>query len=421
MALGLGSTILLTRVLNPGDLSNYLIILSALGFVVLAAHSGAGQVAMSVVSQAVARDDRAEAMTAASNAAAVVTLGGVVFSGIGVFVLFLALRDTDALSYLVVILFFIAGVLFSLAMLWVDFLRAQQRLYEASWLGAQPQSGGPLPGVILLGVVTTVSAAGATLSLVQVLLVLLGGWCLMASTLWVLVRNPADLRPRLSALSLTRMRQFAALSWPVASSGLALYAVTQADLWFVHRLRPAEEAVAYGLAGTFVKYVSAANVLLGALLPGLVGQYWARGDLEGLASVLVKLARLATGVSLSLLLVITVVGELLLHLTVGAEYAQAWLPLVILSMGHLVNSALGYSHVLLVTAGRTKAILWASLLAGGGTLLGLHLITPGWGAVGAAIVSSCGLGVYGLVTCVAAARVTGIWSHVAGGYRSSLR
>jgi O-antigen/teichoic acid export membrane protein len=188
--------------------------------------------------------------------------------------------------------------------------------------------------------------------------------------------------------------------------------ITQADLWFVYRNETPAETAAYGIAASFVKYVSAVNVMLGALLPGLVGHLWAKGHQAQLARLLFKIALIGAVAAAAIVGFIGAFGRDALDVLVGPNYGSAWLPLMILSMGHLANSLLGYSQVLLVTAGHTRPIMLASISASSLTLLGLAVATPRWGLTGAACVSAAGVVVYNIIICWSCVRATGIHCHV---------
>lgn len=424
MLLGLSAMALLSRLLHVEALAAYWIAVSALGLVVLVAQTGIGQVSISQVSQAIAQRDHERARVIGSNALAVATLAGAASGLVAAALLGLGIsgdgRPSPAASLWLIVA---GGIVCPMAMQAVDTLRSQQRLSLSSWLAAQPASGGVVPSTVLL-VGLGVVGAGTTLQvspLTWASAMFVAGWLAMLLIAGQRLRRPRELAPALAALSPPRMRALLVASAPVVGGGVAMFVITQADLWFVYRQLGAAETASYGIAASFVKYVSAANVMLGALLPGLVGQLWASRDQARLAGLLVRLARIGAAVAGGITLLLLVIGKPLLAWLVGPDYVTAWAPLLALSAGHLMNALLGYSQVLLVTAGATRPILIAGIAACVTTLVGLALATPRWGTIGAALASSAGVVVYNAITCAACVRLTGIHCHaLARPFRSSL-
>jgi len=395
----------------------YWLAVSAVGLVVLVAQSGVGQVSISQVSQALARHDKPQARRVISNALGAVGVAGVVTAAASALVLSsgvgLGHRDLSLSTLLFVV---IGGGLCPIAMQLVDNLRAQHRLKTAAWLASQPASGGVLPGFVMFVGLVIVSGLPSLRERAQLFVYasFLLGWLLLVSLCTVILSRHEMLLPRASDLSVTAMRTLLAASGPVIGSALAMFVITQADLWFVNFYLGANETAAYGLAATLVKYVSAVNVLLGALIPGVVGQLWAQGERLQLAALLVRLARLGALSAGVVLLAIFLFGQQLLVAVVGPAYETAWMPLVCLAVGYVVNAVLGYSQVVLVTAGQFRVIGIASGAACVANLAALALLTPSWGMTGAAAASATGLAVYNTITCFGCIRATGIVCHAFG-------
>jgi O-antigen/teichoic acid export membrane protein len=403
-------------VLPVDALAMYWIAVSALGFVTLIAQTGVGQVVMSQVSQAIAHSDKCRARSVSGNALAVVAVTGFATAGTCTAMLACGIPSGGREVSLEPLLFvLVGGVLCPFAMQLVDTLRAQQRLVAASWLAAQPQSGGIVPSTVLLVGLTVVYLMPTMGDHAHKLVYgfFLFGWLSMLLIAVVLIARQTSLAPSTDALSLASIRSLLRDSAPVLSGSLAMFLITQADLWIVNFYLGADETAAYGIASTLVKYVSAINVLLGALLPGLVGQLWAQHDHGRLAGLLIKLARFSAAAAVSVAFAIFLFGDQLLVALAGpGYYASVWGPLLCLAIGHVANSLLGYSQVVLITAGVLRPIGIASVVASLGTVVALVIATPHWGMLGAAIISAAGIIVYNGIICVGCIRATGIACHV---------
>jgi O-antigen/teichoic acid export membrane protein len=414
MLLGLAITALLSRLLLAAELAAYWIALSCIGLVVLVAQTSVGQVAMSEISQAVARGEAAKARDTAANAMGAVFLAGVSMSLAVILVLLSGwLEGSAAPPIALLVLVFVGGALCSLAMQVVDTLRSHLRMTSASLLASQPATGGILPSaIIFLGLVAISFLHPTNIApLTWVCILFLTGWSFVLVFGMVLLRWSVSLAPRWFCVEGVSMIKLMHNSLPVMAGSLAMFAITQADLWFVYRHVSAQDAAAYGIAAGFVKYVSAVNVLLGALLPGLVGRMWAQGEREQLQVLLVNIGRLGSVAAALIVCILALFGVPILEMIVGQAYVSAWAPLMALSVGHMVNSLLGYSQVLLITTGQSRSILVASVIASSLTLLALSFFTPRWGALGAACASAMGVVTYNALICVACIRATGIHCH----------
>lgn len=411
---GLGITALLSRLVPAAELAAYWVALSGLSLVVLVSQTGVGQIAMSEISQAVSHGETAKARAIAANAMGIVFLAGASVALVVTWVLKSGLirgAVTPPTSALVLVL--VGGLLCPLAMQVVDTLRSHLRLTTATFLASQPATGGVLPSTFLVLGLVGISLLPPTdiTPLTWVCILYLSGWLLMLIFGVALLRWPVSLAPRWDDSRWLSMIKLLHTSLPVVSGSLAMFVITQADLWFVYSHASSMETAAYGIATSFVKYVSAVNVMLGALLPGLVGYMWAQGKHEQLRALLVKICRLGAVAAALIVGVLSLFGEPLLKTIVGPAYVSAWAPLMALSVGHLVNALLGYSQVLLITAGHTRPIFLASVIASSLTLLALAFVTPIWGPIGAASVSAVGVVIYNAIICVACVRATGIHCH----------
>lgn len=284
------------------ELAMYWLALSALGLIVLFAQTGIGQVSISQISQAIVRHYLGDARRIMTNALAAVAVAGGITAGL-VALLFAFGTDSSShqLSSATFLFLLISGVLCPTAMQVVDCLRAQQRHNASAWLAAQPGSGGAIPSLVMLVSLFIVSSIPSLAEKPQpvVYASFLLGWLLMLLLGAAMLSQRVELTPRARDFSITDMRRLVRDSWPVVGGALAMFIMTQADLWFVGFFRGPEETAAYGLAATLVKYASAVNVLLGALLPGMVGQLWAEGRRLQLAATVVIAARAAAATVMS--------------------------------------------------------------------------------------------------------------------------
>lgn len=407
---------MLAKVLSADDLAIYWIFLSILSLVSLIAQFGLGQVVISNVSQAISLGNTEDARATAVNATVLILIMGAVSA----LVIFLLLplgffgAAFNRIPLEIISLMATGAVICSLAMLIIDLLKARMRLTLSSFLSAQPASGGILPSAFFLAVLLIFFHAGYSdkLSLTIVCFFYILGWLIL------LIVGERQLGLFSEFIKERRVINWRAVnllmlsSAPIAAAALAMYVLTQADLWIVFSYLDPEASATYGIAANFAKYVSAVNILIGALLPGLVGHMWANKDLKALQYLLRRLARIGAAAALAILLVIFLGARDVLLIIVGSEYLDAATPLFILSFGHFINALMGYPQVLIITAGVRSQILYASLTAGVVTVCGLFFAVPLWGIVGAASLTSVGFILYGVIISIVCVRQTGIHCHV---------
>jgi O-antigen/teichoic acid export membrane protein len=412
--MGLVLTAALPRLLRAEDLATYWLAVSALSLVVLLAQSGVGQVAISRISQALATDRKEAAQDYGLNSLAVVA----------VFALGVSLAVAVAIRQLWVdpardigdgaLLFVVAGgVLCALYVQAVDLLRAQQGLLSAVWLASQPASGGVLTTAIFVAGLWVASPADGLelLDVATVFVLFLVSWGLpMVAAIWLLSRGQR-LRIFSARLNSDTVVSMGASAAPVVASAVTMFVITQADLWAIAHYRGPGDTAIYGTAGAIVKYVSAINLLFAALLPGFIGELYARSDIVTLQNVLRRTARLGIVAGLIVFTAFACFGGVLIEYGIGVAYREALKPLLVLSIGHLVNAFLGYSSAVLVTADRTRALVFASFLASVVTLVLLASLTPSFGMTGAAIAATVGMGTYNIATWMYCGTRLGVWCH----------
>ena len=411
MLLGLIGTSLLSRSLNDIELAAYWTGVSALSLVVLLAQNGIGQVTMSRISIALEQGRPTDASSSALLSLVLTVLHTI--AACAIVLPFFQWLDRDASGMESVRWWFVpAGALLcGLALQCIDVLRGSQRLNAASLLAAQPSSGGLVPSLVLVMVLGFVMATSKPLGLAEALFLFLAGWTVLLMLALGTLGHRAPVALVWHSSPAHQLRILSITAAPVAASAAAMFVVTQADLWAVNFFLSGSDTAAYGIAAAFVKYVSAGNLLLGSLLPGLVGTLYARGDLVEVARLVVRLARIGAVIALVIFAIVVLQGGPLLDLTVGVRYRAALDPLVILAVAHVINSILGYSSVVLVTAGRTSVLATAALPAIAATLILLPLLTPAWGLAGAALASGIGMTAYNITTWYRCGTELGIWCH----------
>lgn len=181
-----------------------------------------------------------------------------------------------------------------------------------------------------------------------------------------------------------------------AVAGLQL-ANSQVDLIALGLLSPAHDVGVYRIATTLALQVSFGLTIINAVVaPKFVVLYR-----DSRISELVRLNRLGAAGSFGLGFIVVAIyflwGERLIIFTAGEQFLPAFIPLLILSVAHLLTLWAGTTNVLLNMIGREGDVL-LSVVASLVTNVALNgMLIPLYGIIGAAIATSVSLVVWRLL------------------------
>ncbi len=128
-----------------------------------------------------------------------------------------------------------------------------------------------------------------------------------------------------------------------------------------------------------------------------IAHMFAKGDMDKLQTMITRSAQGILLFALPVVVMIVLFGEIIIRMVFGPEYEAAYIPLVILCVGQLVNASLGSVGSLLNMTGHerdaTKSIFIAVIV---NVTLNLSLV-PVWGINGAATATACTLIVWNVI------------------------
>ena len=135
--------------------------------------------------------------------------------------------------------------------------------------------------------------------------------------------------------------------------------------------------VASQMAAVVVFALQAVNTIQGPHIAHL----FAKGDMHKLQTMITRSAQGIMLFAVPVVIVIVIFGEFIIRTVFGPEYESAYIPLVILCVGQLVNASMGSVGSLLNMTGHerdtTKSILIAAIV---NVTLNLSLV-PVWGII----------------------------------------
>lgn len=275
--------------------------------------------------------------------------------------------------------------LLSLAALRAGMLRGLRKITAGNLVGLISQPAllvlMLLVGLFISDGVQTPSAAMLLTVLSALAAFLLGSWIIS-------LKEPAEItqtRPEY----LTRYWLGAAL--PMAMTQGAYQINRYTDVLLLGILSTLFDAGIYRIATQGAMLVS-----LGMMALGLVtAPDFARVHSQNSQSELQHLVRRSAQSGFAFALVVStgfaVVGQALITLLFGEQFAGVWLPLMILSGGHLISTAIGPSGMLLNMTGHERAVTRAVTIAAGTNVLLNLLLIPPFGVTGAATATAFSL------------------------------
>lgn len=133
-----------------------------------------------------------------------------------------------------------------------------------------------------------------------------------------------------------------------------------------------------------------------------IARVLALNNLAQLRAVYQSLSRLVILFTIPLWIVLSVLSSSILNLF-GEAFREGWIPLVILTTGHLVSSMASSPNHVLLMGGHSKTVMLNTVVTGLLQIVVAILLIPHFGTVGAAIASAGGL------LAITFARVVQVW------------
>jgi O-antigen/teichoic acid export membrane protein len=207
--------------------------------------------------------------------------------------------------------------------------------------------------------------------------------------------------------------EFRTRAWLASTVPFALTAMLQLingkiDVVLLGVFREHAEVGIYRVASQFGVFVIFGLQVVNAIQGPHIAHLFAKGDMERLQVMVTKSARAICSFALPSVLALVAFGPSIIRLAFGEQYLAAYVPMVILCVGQLVNSALGSVASLLNMTGNERDVTRSFCVGAAVNLLLNATLTPRWGAVGAAIATSATLIVWNLIMCWLVWRRTGI-------------
>ena len=233
----------------------------------------------------------------------------------------------------------------------------------------------------------------------------IAAWIAAGALGWHFRKSFADIwkvRP-----SFVDMRKWFVLSLPLLGVTVAQELLNQLEVILLGALADPRSAGLFAAASRLVSLMTFALAAFGIVSGPMIASAYHKGDLDELQYVTRLTTRLGLLFATGVALLLVVGGELLLGLF-GPEFQGAYVPLLILTAGGLVNAFTGIVVYLATLTGRERPALAIFLTALALSFVLNIILIPRIDIVGAAIASSTALSFWNLAMLVFVRRQLGI-------------
>ncbi len=196
--------------------------------------------------------------------------------------------------------------------------------------------------------------------------------------------------------------EYAARAWLVSILPLSLTAGlqvinTQADILILGLFRPAEDVGVYKVAVQAAMLIPFGLQAVNMVIMPYIARLHAEGDQRRLQRLVTQSARAILALALPLVLAFVFFGDAILSFAFGPEYVRGHTALILLSLGQLVNAAMGSVNVLLNMTGHERETLRGVAVAALANLILNFVLIPTFGLVGAAAATACTFVIWNLL------------------------
>ena len=206
--------------------------------------------------------------------------------------------------------------------------------------------------------------------------------------------------------------------FPLMMSSMAIFVLTQADIWVIGIFSSTEAVAKYGAAMRLGQLLFMPLLISNTLLPPFIAEMYSQGKI----SQLEKLIRIASTLSVIpaaiVLLMFIFWGDLILAMAYGENYRSAYYLLLTIGIGQFVNVWAGSGIIALINTGHQKSVMGISLGFGSLIVLGSLVVVKQHGVTGVALVTGTVTVMQAIFTLFLLRKKTGMWAHAGPRYFS---
>ena len=141
------------------------------------------------------------------------------------------------------------------------------------------------------------------------------------------------------------------ISWPLWLTSLGFLALSQSDLWIIGIFLPQDDVAVYGATLRLVALVTIPLLIVNSVVPPIIAEMYTKGEKKELERILRSASTIAIVPALIIFVTFALFGKFILGTIYGKYYSEGAYVLSILSLGQLVNVAVGSCGMVLMMTG----------------------------------------------------------------------
>jgi O-antigen/teichoic acid export membrane protein len=205
-----------------------------------------------------------------------------------------------------------------------------------------------------------------------------------------------------------RTREWIKSTLPFGLSAMLLLINGRTDVLVLGLFRADADVGVYRVAVQMALPVIFGLQAVNAIQAPHIAHLYSTGDMKRLQKMITRSSQAVLAVAVPAVLVVVLFGQFLIGTLFGEEFSSAYVPLVILALGQLVNAGTGSVASLLNMTGHERDTLRSIMIAVVVNIALNFSLTPIWGIVGAATATATTVIVWNLTMWRAVYRRIGI-------------
>ncbi len=181
------------------------------------------------------------------------------------------------------------------------------------------------------------------------------------------------------------IKRILGVAYSVIFASVSLFLYTQTDLWVLGYFKEKDVVGVYGITAKMVLLVYFPMFAFASIVPSLFSSSYALGDHKELKRVTRQSSRWILSMAMPIVLGLFLEGRFVLRYFYGAEFEGGYIVLVILTIGHLINTSTGLVGLFLQMTGKHRFYMRINIFYGLLNLILNIILVPSYGMIGAAI------------------------------------
>lgn len=215
---------------------------------------------------------------------------------------------------------------------------------------------------------------------------------------------------RFPSASTTTYRELLAMGWPLLVSNIVVVIMTQAGIWISGIVASPDDVALYACAFRMAMIIQLPLLILNSLAPQLVAEQHEKGEMEKLEASLRSLAAIELIPTLVIFAAYWLFGSVLLELLFGQFYTGSFWVMILLGSGIMVNGWVGFCGAALMMSGHQNTLMKISLFWGVITLFCSYFTGKIYGIHGVAASIALGNALQHLFMVYIVKKNLGIWT-----------